>query len=57
MTPFDFAGADKNAADPADDAGIPAPHYFLDPAYDGTGADGDWWLDVNPVTLPSLPGV
>lgn len=57
MPPFDRAGADTDSTDLAGDAGIPAPRYFLDPTYDGFGADSDWWLDVNPVTLPGPHGL
>ena len=32
------------------------PRFFLDDAFDA-GTDGDWWLDLGGVALPTAPAV
>ena len=32
------------------------PRFFLDDAFDA-GTDGDWWLDLGGVALPTAPTV
>ena len=38
---------------PADDS---RPRFFLDDAFDAN-PDGDWWLDLGVVALPTAPAV
>jgi len=33
------------------------PRFFLDDAYDAGLADGDWWLDLGSVDLPTATAV
>ncbi len=48
MVPTLIPADRDNPADRHDDH----PRYFLDAGYDANPDDGDWWLDVCPVTLP-----
>ena len=51
MIPTSTANDRDTLADRGD-RGDDRPRYFLDAAYDTNPEDGDWWLDVGPVTLP-----
>ncbi len=45
--------ADHNHPTHADDS---RPRFFLDDAFDAN-TDGDWWLDLGGVALPTAPAV
>jgi hypothetical protein len=47
------APTDHNQPIHADDS---RPRFFLDDAYDAN-TDGDWWLDLGAVDLPTAPAV
>lgn len=44
---------DHTQPTPADDC---RPRFFLDDTYDAD-TDGDWWLDLGRVDLPTAPAV
>ncbi len=44
---------DHNPTTPADAS---QPRFFLDAAFDAN-TDGDWWLDLGSVDLPTAPAV
>ncbi len=44
---------DSSKPTPADDS---RPRFFLDDAFDAN-PDGDWWLDLGSVDLPTIPTV